>query len=241
MPELQQLLQDLVIANRILAREGVLDGFGHVSVRHPDNPRRYFMSRSRGPELVHLEDIIEFTLEGEPINQQGRAMYAERPIHGALYAARPDVQAICHNHSPSVIPFSISKALMQPVMHMAALIGSDIPVWDIRDEFGDSNLLVHQWAQGESLARALGPRRVALMRGHGSVVAGASLKEATMASVYLEVNAKLQMQAHQLGTDLTFLSPGEVEECSKMVLGIGYPTMDRAWEYWRNRAGYAGI
>lgn len=241
MAELGQLLQDLVVANRILAREGVLDGFGHVTFRHPDDSQRYFMARSRAPELVRLEDIIEFTLEGEPIDQLGRAMYAERPIHGAIYAARPDVQAICHNHSPSVIPFGISQVPLRPVFHMGALIGADIPVWDIRDEFGDTNLLVREWAHGQSLARTLGGRRVALMRGHGSVVAGASLKEATMAAVYLEVNAKLQMQAQQLATPLNFLTPGEVEASASMLLGIGYPSMDRAWEYWRHRAGYEGI
>ena len=175
------------------------------------------------------------------MNQNGRALYAERPIHGAIYVARPEVHAICHNHSPSTIPFGISGAQLRPVMHMAALIGGDVPVWDIRHDFGDTNLLVREWAQGQSLARTLGRRRVALMRGHGSVVAGASLKEVVMASVYLEVNAKLQMQAQTLGSTLEFLTPGEVERCSEMVLGIGYPSMDRAWEYWRSRAGFSGI
>jgi ribulose-5-phosphate 4-epimerase/fuculose-1-phosphate aldolase len=237
----QEVLQELVIANRILAREGVVDGFGHVTVRNPDNPERYFMSCSRGPELVRREDLVEFTLQGEPLNQNGRALYAERAIHGAIYAARPDVNAVCHNHSPSTIPFGISGTPLRPVMHMAALIGSDVPVWDIRDDFGDTNLLVREWAQGQSLARTLGSRRVALMRGHGSVVAGASLKETVMASVYLEVDAKLQMQAHALNPNLNTLTPGEVGLCSEMVLGIGYPTMDRAWEYWCSRAGFAGI
>jgi len=159
--DVDQALQQLVIGNRILAREGVLDGFGHLSVRHPDNPERYFMACSRGPELVRREDLIEFTLQGEPLNQNGRAMYAERAIHGAIYAARPDVNAVCHNHSPSTIPFGISGTALKPVMHMAALIGADVPVWDIRDDFGDTNLLVREWAQGQSLARTLGDRRVA--------------------------------------------------------------------------------
>ena len=241
MPDLNQALQDLVVANRILAREGVLDGFGHVSLRHPDNPERYLLSCSRAPELVRREDIVEYTLQGEALNQNGRALYAERAIHGAIYAARPDVMAVCHNHSPSLIPFGITRTPLRPVMHMGALIGSDVPLWDIRDEFGDTNLLVTKWDQGQSLARALGPRRVALMRGHGSVVAADSLREVVMASVYLEVNAKLQLQAHSLGADVTYLTPGEVEHCSEMLVKPTYPSLDRAWEYWRARAGFGGI
>jgi HCOMODA/2-hydroxy-3-carboxy-muconic semialdehyde decarboxylase len=240
-PDLISLLQDLVIANRILAREGVLDGFGHVSIRHPDNPDHYFMSCSRGPELVRREDLVEFTLQGEPLNQNGRALYAERAIHGAVYAARSDVMSVCHNHSPSTVPFGISKVKLMPVFHMAGLLGTDVPVWDIRDEFGDTNLLVVKWEQGQSLARTLGPRRVALMRGHGSVIAGASLKEVVMAGVYLELNAKLQMQALSLGADVTYLSPGEAREAGHMLTSPEFPSMERAWEYWRARAGYPGI
>jgi ribulose-5-phosphate 4-epimerase/fuculose-1-phosphate aldolase len=241
MPELNQALQDLVVANRILAKEGVLDGFGHVSTRHPDNREHYLMSCSRAPELVRREDIVEYTLQGEPLNQNGRALYAERAIHGAIYAARPDVIAVCHNHSPSVIPFGITGTQLQPVLHMGALIGADVPLWDIRTEFGDTNLLVTQWDQGQSLARTLGPRRVALMRGHGSVVAGDSLKEVVMASVYLEVNAKLQLQAMGLGKEITFLTAGEIELCQEMLVKPKFPSLDRAWEYWRARAGFSGI
>src|SRR5690348_2024528 len=207
MPDLRSTLEELVIANRILAREGVLDGFGHVSARHPDHPDRYLMSCSRGPELVRREDIVEFTLQGEPLNQNGRALYAERAIHGAIYAARPDVMAVCHNHSPSVIPFGITRRALRPVLHMGALIGADVPLWDIRDDFGDTNLLVTTWPQGQSLARGLGDKRAALMRGHGSVVVGVSLKEVVMASVYLEVNAKLQLQALSLGAEVNYLTP----------------------------------
>ncbi|HEX6511042.1 MAG TPA: class II aldolase/adducin family protein, partial [Chloroflexota bacterium] len=225
-------------ANRILAREGVLDGFGHVSIRHPADAGHYLMSCSRSPELVRVDDIVEYTLEGEPLNQDGRALYAERAIHGAVYAGRPDVMAVCHNHSPSLIPFGITRTPLRPVLHMGALTGADVPLWDIRDEFGDTNLLVVTWEQGQSLARALGSRRVALMRGHGSVVAGASPKEVVMASVYLEVNAKLQLQAHSLGADITFLTRGEIEKAQEMLIAPAYPSLDRAWEYWRARAGF---
>ena len=241
MPDLNQSLQDLVVANRILSREGVLDGFGHVSVRHPDNPEHYLMSCSRGPELVRREDIVEFTLQGEPLNQNGRALYAERAIHGAVYAARPDVKAVCHNHSPSLIPFGVTNTPLRPVLHMGALVGADVPLWDIRTDFGDTNLLVITWEQGQSLARALGPRRVALMRGHGSVIAADSLKEVVMAGVYLEVNAKLQLQSLSLGGEISYLPPGEIEQCQEMLVKPSYPSLDRAWEYWRARAGYAGI
>jgi HCOMODA/2-hydroxy-3-carboxy-muconic semialdehyde decarboxylase len=229
------------MANRILAREGVLDGFGHVSIRHPENAEHYLMSCSRGPELVRLEDIIEFTLEGEPLNQTGRALYAERAMHGAIYAARPDVQAVCHNHSPSTIPFGVTGVPLRPIMHITATMGPDVPVWDIRDEFGETNLLVRTWPQGQSLAKALGSRRVALMRGHGSVVAGPSLREVVMTSVYLEVGARLQLQAHSLSPDYVSLTPREVELCTEMALAPAYPSLDRAWEYWCSRAGYSGI
>jgi ribulose-5-phosphate 4-epimerase/fuculose-1-phosphate aldolase len=148
---------------------------------------------------------------------------------------------VCHNHSPSLIPFGITRTPLRPVLHMGALTGIDVPLWDIRDDFGDTNLLVVKWEQGQSLARALGQRRVTLMRGHGSVVATESLKELVMASVYLEVNAKLQLQAQGLGTEITFLTPGEVEQCSEMLIKPSYPSLDRAWEYWRSRAGYSGL
>jgi HCOMODA/2-hydroxy-3-carboxy-muconic semialdehyde decarboxylase len=227
-------LRDLVIANRILAHEGVVDAYGHVSIRHPDHPDRYFLSRSRAPELVETGDLMEFTLEGEPLDQQGRELYSERPIHGGVYEARPDVMAVVHNHSQPVVPFGVTGTPLRPMFHLAALIGGDIPVWDIRDNFGDTNMLVTTMPQGRDLAATLGPRRVALMRGHGCVVAGSSLKEAVMASVYLQVNARLLLESLKLG-DVTYLSPGEI---AAMSAGQVQPrTMARAWEYWAVRAG----
>lgn len=235
---LTTVLRDLVIANRILANENVLDGFGHVSVRHPDNPERYFLSRSRGPALVTLDDLIEFTLDNEPIDRNGRPMYAERPIHGCIYQARPDVRAVCHNHALSLLPFGISALPLQPVFHMASVIGKAVPVWDIRDEFGDTNLLVTTAAQGRSLARGLGDGRVALMRGHGGVVAGRSLHEAVFVAIYLQINADLLLRAQALG-GLKLLSPGEVERASGFLLeGL---SQERAWDYWCARAGFRGI
>ena len=234
MPDLDRQLEDLVTANRILAREDVVDAYGHVSIRHPDNPGRYWLSRSRAPELVETSDLMEYTLENEPIDQRGREMYSERPIHGGVYQARPDVMAVVHNHSQPIVPFGVTGVPLRPMFHLAALIGDDIPVWDIRDNFGATNLLVTPLAQGHDLAATLGARRVALMHGHGCVVAGGSLKEAVMAAVYLQVNARLLLESLKLG-DVTYLSPGEV---AAMSAGQVQPrTMGRAWEYWATRAG----
>ncbi len=234
MTDLDQQLQDLVTANRILAREDVVDAYGHVSIRHPDMPGRYFLSQSRAPELVDTGDLMEFTLEGEPLDQQGREMYSERPIHGGVYEARPEVMAVVHNHSQPVVPFGVTGVPLRPMFHLAAIIGGDIPVWDIRDNFGDTNMLVTTMAQGRDLAATLGPRRVSLMRGHGCVVAGSSLKEAVMAAVYLQVNARLLLESLRLG-EVKYLSPGEIAQMSE---GQVQPrTMGRAWEYWAVRAG----
>jgi ribulose-5-phosphate 4-epimerase/fuculose-1-phosphate aldolase len=235
MGDLSELLKDLVIANRILAHEGVVDAYGHVSFRHPDRPDRFFLSGSRSPELVTIDDLIEYDLECRPIDQRGRAMYSERPIHGAIYQARPDVNSVVHNHAHEVIPFGVSKTVkLRPILHVAAGIGREIPVWDIRDKFGDTNLLVTKMEQGHDLAGALGNRSAVLMRGHGCAVAAQSLYEAVHKSVYLKVNAKLQAEAMRFG-EITYLSDGEIAEMSK------YPHdgKSRAWEYWAERSGAA--
>ena len=234
MSEFISNLRDLVIANRILAHEGVVDAFGHVSFRHPENPGHYFLSRSRAPELVTLDDIMEFTLEGEPIDQQERPMYAERPIHGALYEARPDIQAVVHNHSLTVVPFGVTGTPIRPLFHLSTVIGVQVPVWDIRDRFGDTNMLVITMDQGRDLAETVRNGRVALMRGHGCVVVGGSVKEAVMTSIYLQVNAQLLSESLRLG-DVNYLSRGEVEKMSETQLRP--LATDRAWEYWMMRAG----
>jgi ribulose-5-phosphate 4-epimerase/fuculose-1-phosphate aldolase len=230
-------LHELVVANRILAHEGVLDAFGHVSIRHPEQRGRYLISRSLGPALVTEADLQCFTLEGEQVGGDERTAYAERAIHGAIYEARPEVLAICHNHSPSIIPFGVTDVPLRPVFHMAALLGVDIPRWDIADEFGHTNMLVRTMEQGRSLARTLGSRRVVLMRGHGSAVAGQSLREVVMACVYMEQNARLQLQALALG-NVRYLSPEETDLMSQMLVNpLG---SDRAWQAWAHRAGMGG-
>ena len=232
---LSQALDELVTANRILAREGVVDSFGHVSIRHPDRPDRYVLSRARAPECIEIDDLMEFVREGTPIDPAGRTPYAERFIHGAVYEARPDVRAVVHHHSPSVIPFSVTGAQLSPVMHMCAGIGTHVPTWDSRTSFGDTNLLVTDVAMARNLAAALGPRPVILMRGHGCVVAGTSLREVVFNSIYLQLNADLQVKANGLG-DVTFLSEGEVAAVLRTRSSF---TFERAWEYWCRRAGRA--
>ncbi len=230
------LLRDLVIANRILANEGVVDAYGHISVRHPERPDRFFLSGSRSPELVTLDDIIEYDLDCNPIDLRGRAQYVERPIHGAIYRKRPDVMSVVHNHAYEVIPFTVAQnAKLRPLLHVASGIGTEIPVWDIRDKFGDTNLLVTTSAHGEDLANGLGRNRVVLMRGHGASVAGDSIQDTVHTSVYLKVNARLQAEAMRLGSDIIYLSEGEVAAMQKSRAGHA-----RVWEYWTRRAGITG-
>jgi ribulose-5-phosphate 4-epimerase/fuculose-1-phosphate aldolase len=232
---LTEAVNELVTANRILAHEGVVDAFGHVSVRHPGDPTRFLLSRSRAPELVLPEDIREFAMDGEPIEDRGERLYGERPIHGAIYAARPDVGAVVHSHSLEVIPFGIANLRLQPVAHVCAPIGADIPVWDIRDRFGPTNLLVLTNEQGRDLAQCLGNARVALMRGHGSVAAAASLREAVMTAIYLQVNARLQLQIVGCG-EINALTEEEIALCTERQFGP--LALRKAWDYWVARCGY---
>jgi HCOMODA/2-hydroxy-3-carboxy-muconic semialdehyde decarboxylase len=227
-------LRDVVIANRILAHEGVVDAYGHVSMRHPDDPERYLLSRSRSPELVTLDDVLEFRLDGEVIDGRGFSFYAERYIHGAIYEARPDVMAVVHNHSNEVIPFTISKEPLRPVLHVAAAMGGHAPVWDIRDHFGDTDLLVVNMEHGRDLAQGLGDNTVVLMRGHGCAVVGDSIRAAVLTSIHLQTNAKVLAIARGFG-DVTYMSPGEIERMT--ATSLGKLSVDRAWEYYRRRAG----
>jgi HCOMODA/2-hydroxy-3-carboxy-muconic semialdehyde decarboxylase len=232
MSGLEQALADLVAANRMLAHEQVLDGFGHISIRHPENPERYFLSRSRSPELVTLDDLMEYDLDCNPIDQRGRVMYAERVVHGGIFKLRPDVNAVIHHHAHPLLPFTFSSEKLRPVFHMGGVMGREVPSWDIRDKFGDTNLLVVTMEQGLDLARALGPNRMALLRRHGVVVAAKTLRQAVFTAVYSTDSAKLQLAAR--GT-LEFLSDGEIAETEKL---LDMPVaMDRAWEYWARRCG----
>jgi HCOMODA/2-hydroxy-3-carboxy-muconic semialdehyde decarboxylase len=229
---LTALLHELAVANRICAHEGVLDAFGHVSVRHPDDPGRYFLSRSRSPELVEPEDFLEFTLDSEPVTPPKVAMYSERVIHGEIYKARPDVTAVCHHHSPAVLSYCITGEKLMPVYHLGAVMGGAPPFWDQRDEFGDTNLLVRLPAEGASLARALGNHAMVLMRRHGATVVGGDLRELVFRTIYSCRNAEYQTQARLVG-QVSGLSPGEIELSGKIHQQPN--TTARAWEYWVTR------
>jgi HCOMODA/2-hydroxy-3-carboxy-muconic semialdehyde decarboxylase len=241
-PTVRSALRDLVIANRVLGREGVVDAFGHISVRHPGNPERYFLSRSRSPELVGEEDLIEFDLDSKAIDLNYRLPYAERYIHGCIYRARPDVMSVCHSHAHEVIPFTIVDAPMGAVWVMASSIGTAVPNWDIRDDFpNEKTMLVVNDAMGRSLAKAMGNAPVCLMRGHGAAIATADVKHTVLTSIGLMLNAEMQMRAHLLtlgraGAKVKPLSAAEVE-ATRSVLFSPLGT-DRAWDYFAMRAGF---
>jgi ribulose-5-phosphate 4-epimerase/fuculose-1-phosphate aldolase len=237
MSSIDTLIQDLVIANRILAREDVVDAYGHVSVRHPDDPKRFFISRSRAPELIERDDIVELDLEGEPVRDEKRALYLERYIHAGIYQLRPDVMAVVHAHAEDILPFGIAKATkLRPVIHSGSFIGANVPVWDIADKFGDTNVLVTNMAQGRDLGKCLGKSNVALMRGHGFASAARSLIEVVRMSVYLPRNARALMRAKQLGGKIKYLSQGEIDARNRGYSPYSTETW-RAWEYWATKAG----
>jgi len=227
---MKQLLLDLVASNRILASHGVIDAYGHVSLRSPENPNRYFLARSLAPEKVQLDDILEYDLDSNPIDPQGRDSVFERFIHGEIFKARPDVMAVVHNHSPSVVPFSVTGVPMRAIFHMAAFVGDGLPNFEIRDVRKGTDLLIRDNVLGAALARKLDRRPAALMRGHGAVVVGESLPRAVGRSVYLEMSAKMQMQALLMSDKITYLDAAEVE--------ASMPVQDykRAWPLWREKA-----
>ena len=227
------LIEDLVAANRVLAQHGILDGFGHVSVRHNRDANRFLMSRSLAPELVTAADIMEYGLDAEPIDAKGRGSYLERFIHGAIYKARPDVQAVVHNHSPSVIPFGISSVPLRPVYHMAAFIGAGLPVFDIREGSGMTDMLVSDAGRAAGLVEALGSHAAVLMRGHGATVVGPGIPFAVGRSIYLELGARLQKEAITLGGSVTYLDPQEAERVLESGENTGY---QRPWQLWKRKA-----
>ena len=226
----EELLDDLVAANRILAEYAVIDAYGHVSIRSPDDPKRFFLARAIAPETVQREDILEYDLDAQPLDARGRDSVNERFIHGEIYRARPDVIAVVHNHSPSVVPFSVTGVKMRALFHMASFIGDGLPNFEIRKAKKGSDLLVRTPQLGAALAKSLGKSPAALMRGHGSVVTGENLQRAVGRSIYLEMSARMQMQALLLSKRITFLDAGEVKASA--------PVQDykRAWPLWRDKA-----
>jgi HCOMODA/2-hydroxy-3-carboxy-muconic semialdehyde decarboxylase len=220
---------DLVAANHILANNGVLDSFGHVSIRDPRNPDRYLQMQAIAPRDVSARDLITFDLDSNAINARGRPIYRERFIHGQIYKLRPDVNAVVHSHSPTVIPFSVTEKPLRAIFHNGHFLGQGTPVWEIRSIAGEqNNMLVLTNELGRSLAETLGKGSVVLMRGHGNAVAGPDLKTTVFRAIYTEVNAKLQMQAVMLGGPITFLNQYEQEKRQNV---------DRPWDTWRKELG----
>ena len=223
------LLEDIVVGSRVLADFGVLDGFGHVSARSPTNPNHFLMSRSLAPALVTADDIMEFDLDGNPVDARGRKVFLERFIHAEIYRSRPDVMGVVHTHSPGVIPFSVSKVPLRAMFHNPSFLAVGVPVWDIRNDFGETNMLVSNSAIGKSLAAALGDKPVVLMRGHGDVTVGPSVKMAVFRAYYTDVDAKLQAQALALGGEPNYLTPGEGVKADQ----TNFAVIDRIWNLWR--------
>ena len=228
------LLEDLVAANRILAEHGVIDAYGHVSLRSPKDPKRFFLARAIAPETVQVEDILEYGLDGQPLDGEGikagMASVSERFIHSEIYRARPDVMSVVHNHSPSVIPFSVTGVKMRALFHMASFIGDGLPNFEIRRFKKGSDMLVRDPKLGAALAKTLGKAAASLMRGHGSVTVGEDLQRAVGRSVYLEMSAIMQMQALLLSKKIVYFDAAEVKASA--------PVQDykRAWPLWREKA-----
>ena len=226
----QAALDDLVVASRVLAKHGILDAWGHVSIRHPANPERYLLSRARAAALVSADDIMEFDLESNPIDQRGRRMFLERFIHGQAYRARPDVNAVVHSHSPTMIPFSVTGEPLRGISHIASFLVEEVPLWDIRDCGCTQGLLVTNNEQGSSLAKALGQGPVALMRGHGNLVVAPDIKRAVHRALYTEVNAQQLTTALSFKRPIKFIARDEAQDPKRL---------DDAWEVWKSEVSDA--
>ncbi len=234
---LDETRYEVALANRIVANEGVLDAFGHISARHPTDPGRYLLSRSRSPELVEPADVLEYTLDSEPVKPPTVNLYSERVIHGCIYEVRDDVGAVSHHHSPAIMPFAIAGVDIYPVYHLGAIMGATAPFWDSHDDFGDTNLLVATREQGQSLARGLGKHDVVMMRRHGATAVGTDLRNVVFRTIYMCRNAEYQLQAMALGTTPR-LYPGEIQMAG--ALHRQPNVVSRAWEYWCMRLDKAG-
>lgn len=223
----QALIDELVVANRILANEGVVDGYGHVSVRDPGNPNHYLLARAGAPALVTAADIIEYDLDSRPVTNKAATGYTERFIHGEIFRARPDVMAVVHCHCPDVIPFAAASVPLQPIYHMGSFIGEGVPLFEIRKAGGTTNMLIETPELGRALAQTLGNKSAALMRGHGAAVAATSLHLVVGKTYYLNLNARLQWQAMQLGAKVTYLDPEEARKATQ--------NYERSWDFWKSK------
>jgi HCOMODA/2-hydroxy-3-carboxy-muconic semialdehyde decarboxylase len=225
------VLEDLAAASRILADQGVFDAAGHTSMRHPSQPGLFLMSRSLAPALVTAGDIMELTLDGEARDARGRSPFVERFLHAEIYRKRPDVMAIAHGHSTSVIPFGLTGTPMRATYHNAAFLAAGVPVFDIREKFGSSDIVISSAERGAALAEALGDKHVVLLRAHGFVAVGPSIQAAVFRAVFTEVSARVQLQAAALGGEIAALD----EEEGRKADAINLATLGRAWELWKTR------
>jgi ribulose-5-phosphate 4-epimerase/fuculose-1-phosphate aldolase len=226
------LIEDLVAGNHVLYDQNVVDGFGHISVRHDKDPNRYLLARSMAPALVTPEDIMEFDLDSNAVDARGRTPYLERFIHGEIYKARPDVKAVVHSHSPAVIPFADTGVKLKPMNHISSFLGEGAPIFEIRDTAGPAtDMLIRNAGLGHALAVTLGTHAVTLMRGHGSVAVAQSIRHVVFRAIYTEVNARMQADAMKLGTP-KFLNAREAAEATKTNDGL----VGRPWELWKRRA-----
>jgi ribulose-5-phosphate 4-epimerase/fuculose-1-phosphate aldolase len=224
-----ECVNDLVLANHILYNEGIVDGFGHVSVRHDKRADRFLISRSIAPATVTAEDIMECDYEGEPQDARARKTYLERYIHSEIYKARPDVMAVVHSHSPCIIPFGVTPGKLRPICHMSGFLGVGVPNFEIRDFAGEnSDMLIRSQALGTDLARTLGSAHFVLMRGHGSTAVGPSLKLAVARAIWAESNAKLQAQSMPMG-EVSYMTQGE----AAATMATNEALVDRPWALWK--------
>jgi ribulose-5-phosphate 4-epimerase/fuculose-1-phosphate aldolase len=226
------LIDKVVIANRILYDQGVVDGLGHVSARHNSDPNQFLLSCNRAPGLVRHADVLCYDLDGNTVSPTTERSYLERFIHGEIYRARPDVMSVVHSHSPSVIPFGVTGNRLRPIFHMAGFLGSGSTIFDIREDFGETDMLIRNNEMGKALAQSLGQCTCVLMRGHGSTVVGSSVEQAVYRAIYAEVNAKLQSQALGLG-EVTYLTAQEAD----LAAAANDTQIGRSWDLWRRRIG----
>jgi HCOMODA/2-hydroxy-3-carboxy-muconic semialdehyde decarboxylase len=230
-PVSAEFIADLAAASRILVTRGVVDAFGHISHRHPGAPDRYFMSQSMAPALVTPDDIVEYNLDSEPCNAEGRGSFLERFIHGEIYKVRPDIQSIVHSHSPSVIPFGLVDVKMQAMFHNAAFLAAGVPVFDIAEKFGATDMLVSDGDKGVAFAETLGDKDIALMRAHGSVACGPTIQLAVFRAILTEVNARVQHWTQALGGSGPIASLSEEE--GLLADGPNQGASLRGWNLWR--------
>ncbi len=224
----QALLEDLVTANHILQDQGVVDGYGHVSVRNPADPNHFFISRWLAPDLVTVNDIMELDFDCVPANGDNRRMYSERWIHAEIYRARPDVKSIVHTHAPTVVLMGTINEPLLPIYHMGGFIGSGLPTFDIRKSFGNTNMLINDASKAKALAQALGDKPAAFMRGHGGVTVGTNIMHSVGRSVYLKVNAEMHLQAGN--RKIETLNPEEAH-----LAEAGNSDFPKDWDMWARK------